>query len=194
MGHLQNGLRIYRNPAESFYNSSNCEAIESEMLDSTPRVARLADFILRQSGNTYYSYNDLYVNMDELPISTGTCMPFFKKMFVTVNGKILPCERISQQFAVGQVGEDRVELNEEYVVAKHNDYLSGFVSQCVNCASNRFCKKCVYQIDNTNKEEARCPSFLTEKELEKKNEDIFKFLQEHPHYYRRILDEVKIER
>ena len=185
-------ISIYRNPTESFYRSGNCEFIESEMLMRTPRTAQLADYILHQGANDYYTYNDLYINKDELPLSTGTCVPFFKKMFVTVNGKILPCERISQQFSVGQVHEDRVELNENYVVDRHNYYISKYANQCINCVSNRVCMQCVYFIDDICKDDTRCPSFLTKNDLERRNEDTFKFLEEHPHYYKRILEEVKI--
>lgn len=40
------------------------------------------------------------VNLKTIP--TGTCIPLVKRMFVTVTGKILPCERIGQQFALGK--------------------------------------------------------------------------------------------
>jgi len=187
-------LKMYRNPVESFYQSSNCEEIESEMLMNAPRFAQLADYLLHQSGNNYQTYNELYVNKNDFPITTGTCMPFSKKLFVTVNGKILPCERISQQFSLGQVYEDRVELNEENVADKHNYYVSKNAKQCVNCALNRFCMQCVYQIDDICKDDLHCQTFSSKEEFERGNEDIFQFLEEHPHYYRRILEEVKIER
>jgi len=186
--------KMYRNSMESFYHSNNCEIIESEMLMNAPRVARLANYILRQSGNSYQTYNELYAKKDDVPLTTGTCIPFSKKLFVTVNGRILPCERISQQFSLGQVHEDHVALNEEYVADRHNHYQSKCVKQCANCASNKFCMQCVYQIEDICKEDARCPIFLSKKDLERENVDTLKFLQEHPYYYGRILEEVKKSR
>jgi len=186
-------IKMYRNHAESFHKSSNCEAIESEMLMRAPRTARLANYILYQSGNSFLNYNELFISQEDLPFSTGTCSPFSKKMFVTVNGKILPCERISQQFSLGQVHEDRIELNEEYVANKHNFYVSKYAKQCANCASNQFCMQCVYHIDDICKDETHCPNYLSGKDLENRNEKVFEFLQEKPEYYRRILEEVKIE-
>ena len=181
-------IKMYQNFAESFYRSSNCAVIESEMFMQTPRVAWLADYIRHQSGNNYNTYKELFINRDDLPLSTGTCVPFSNRMFVTVNGKILPCERISQQFSFGQVHEDSVELNEEYVADRHNYYISRFAKQCVNCASSRFCMHCVYQVDDICKDDARCPIFQSKMDLEKKNEEIFEFLEEYPHYYGRILE------
>jgi len=187
-------INMYRNTVESFYRSSNCEAIEFDMFKRAPRVERLTNYILHRSGNNFQTYNELYVNKDNYPLSTGTCLPFSKKMYVTVNGKILPCERIGHKFSLGQVYDDRIELNEEYVADRYNYYESKYVNQCVNCACNRFCPQCVYLIDDIFKDDTRCPVFLTKKDLEKRSDDIFKFLQEHPYYYRKILEEVKISR
>jgi len=187
-------IKMYRNSVESFYHSHNCELIEYEMLMNAPRVARFANYVFYQSGNNYHTYNELYANTDDFPITTGTCMPFSKKMFVTVNGKILPCERISQQFSLGQVHENRVELNEEYVADRHNYYVSRLAKQCAKCSTNKFCSICVYHVDNICKDDSSCPIFLSKMELEQVNKDIFKFLQEHPYYYKKILEEVKISR
>ena len=187
-------VKMYRNFVESFFHSSNCEVIENEMFLQSPRVAWLSDYIMHQSGNNYQDYNELCVNKDEKPMATGTCVPFAIKMFVTVTGKILPCERISQQFSLGQVYEDRVELNEQHIADRHNYYVSRYKKQCINCACNRFCMQCVYQIDDICNDNTLCPNFHTKKELKKRKEDTFKFLEEHPHYYRKILEEVKIER
>ena len=185
-------LKMYQNLEESFFQSNNCEMIENELFMRTPRVAMLENYISYQTDNNYLTYNELYVNKNDLPFTTGTCMPFANRMFVTVNGKILPCERISQQFSLGQVHEDCVELNEKYVAERHNYYVSKYEKQCANCATNRFCLQCVYQIDDICREDLRCPIFRSKEDLEKRNEDIFKFLEEHPQYYRRILEEVKI--
>jgi len=187
-------IKMYKNTVESFYRSSNCEAIEFDMFRRAPRVEGLSNYILHRSGNNYQSYNELYINRDDSQLSTGTCFPFSKKMYVTVNGKILPCERIGHKFSLGQVYEDRIELNEVYVANKYNYYESKYMKQCVNCACNRFCLQCVYLIDDIFKEDTYCPVFLTKKDLEERDGDIYRFLQEHPYYYKKILEEVKISR
>ena len=185
--------KMFRNPMESFYHSTNCEAIEYEIFMNAPRVKRLANYFFYQSGNNYQTYNELYVSKDGFPSTTGTCMPFAKRMFVTVNGSIFPCERVSQQFSLGHIHEDRgVKLNEKYVADKHSYYVSKYAKQCTNCASNKFCSLCVYQVDDICKDDSSCPIFISKKELERINNDIFKFLEEHPYYYKRILEEVKI--
>ena len=187
-------IKMYRNPVESYYRSSNCESIEFETFKRAPRVERLINYILHQSGNNFQTYNELYFSKDKFLLSTGTCLPFTKKMFVTVRGKILPCERINHQFSIGQVYDDRIELNEEYVANRYNYFESKCVKQCASCSCNRFCPQCMYLLDDICKDDMYCLNFRTNEELSKRNEDIFKFLQEHPHYYRKILEEVKILR
>ena len=185
--------KMYRNPVDSFYHSNNCEVIESEIFMEAPRVVRLANYIFHQSGNNFNTYNGLYLNKDDLPLSTGTCLPFQKKMFITVNGKILPCERISRQYSLGQILADCVELNLENITEKYNYFVSRLEKKCEKCATQKFCLQCVFQIDDIYKDDLHCPTFISKKNLEKKNKNIFTFLQEHPHYYRRILEEVKIK-
>ncbi len=185
--------KMYQHPAISINQSKKCEIIESELMIKAPRVSELANYIQYQSKNVFNSYNDLFINNDKLdPPPTGTCIPFSKKMFITVNGKILPCERIDHHFSLGQILDNQILLNEEYVANQHNFYVSKYIKQCTNCATNRFCMQCVYQIDDIQRESTRCLNFLSPKELEQKNKNIFTYLQEYPHYYKRILEEVII--
>ena len=75
------------------------------------------------SGFRYLDYtNLLFERPDITPVPTGTCLPFSRKMFVTVNGKILPCERIGQQFALGIVSEESVNLDLQAIANKYNAY------------------------------------------------------------------------
>ena len=184
---------MYRNMSESFNSAKNKDDLECQLTNRTPRIAALANYIQYQSGNVFNTYNDLYIDQDALDyVSTGTCTPFSKRIFITVNGKILPCEKVGHQFSMGQVYDDRVELNAEYIADIHNYYTSKNAQQCINCAVSSICLQCVYRIDNIDSlynENIQCPSFCSAKKFEKNNETSFEFLKNYPHYYRRILDE-----
>lgn len=55
----------------------------------------LQSFIFHYCGNVYESYNDLLIKNNEVEhLPTSTCMPFSRRIFMTVNNKIFPCERI----------------------------------------------------------------------------------------------------
>ncbi len=187
--------KMYRNPVQSLYDSIDCEAWESKLLLQAPRVSQLSYYMRCQSGNMFDTYNDLFINKDHLNISsTGTCVPFYKKLYLTVSGKILPCERIDHCFSFGQVHDDHVELDVEYVAMRYNFFNSKFAKQCINCAGKQFCLQCVYQVDDILEGKPDCPNFITKKELKESNKKTFSFLEKHPQYYKRILEEVKILR
>ena len=81
-------------------------------LESSPYFSSFMHDFRRHSGNVYYDYNELLYDWEEANfIPTGTCFPFFKKMFVTAQGKIMQCERINHIHSLGLVKEDGVFLD-----------------------------------------------------------------------------------
>lgn len=94
--------RTYRNKIESLHQSENYEKLSKDLFVNEPTTIDLLIYLHQYSGNVFRDYNDLFVDKSkEKYTPTGTCPPFSKKMFVTVNGKILQCERIDHKFAWG---------------------------------------------------------------------------------------------
>ena len=115
-------MQTYRNKYENLHQSEHYEEIQEEMFYEAPDTQSLGIYLRQYSGNVFLTYNDLmFAPAQKKRYPTGTCMPFSKKMFVTVNGKILPCERIGQQFALGQVTDTEVILDFEEI-AKNTTY------------------------------------------------------------------------
>ena len=82
--------RTYKNTQESLHQAEHYEEIERDMFLNTPGYKSLTLFLHRYSGFVYQDYTDLLFDKQSLKyIPTGTCLPFTKKMYVTVNGKIL---------------------------------------------------------------------------------------------------------
>lgn len=186
-------FNTYKNVSESLKHAKNCEALEAEMFIEAPEINKLASFIFHESDNVYDTYNDLFVNKSSLVIPpTGTCTPFSKKMFITVNGKIIPCERIDHDFAVGFVHDDSVELDLQYAADRHNYFVSKYANQCQYCTHKRSCPQCVYQIDDIRECKTSCRSFFSEKLEQGKSKKQLEYLRKHPEIYGRILKEVSI--
>jgi uncharacterized protein len=184
---------MYQNKTESINKSGNCEAIETEIFLTAPRVSILAHYIHFRTGNVFNNYNELLIDHTVFEkFATGTCSPFFKKMFVTVNGKILQCERIDHDFVLGYVHNDHVELDCDYVAEKHNHYVSKCTIQCDRCANKFRCSQCAYYIDDIREEKIHCQSLCTQKNINERDEEIMDFLREHPYYYEKILKGVVI--
>jgi len=153
-------LSTYQNVNESIGKSVDCEELESEMFINSPNISQLANFFYSYSGNVFDSYNDLLVDRNKLQFPpTGTCTPFSKKMFVTVNGKILSCEKVNHEFAWGQVQDDKLELDLELIAERFNDYVFRYTKQCSVCAIQDKCRQCVFQIDDIHDPGTRCRSY-----------------------------------
>lgn len=185
--------RTYRSISDNLKQSSNCEVLEKEMFIRAPQAARLMDYIRTYSGNVYGNYSKLLIDKEKLLYHpTGTCVPFSKKMFVTVKGKILQCEKINHEFALGVVTDDQVLLDLNYVVEQHNKYTWKYMRQCEKCSIKYHCTNCVYQIDDIKEENIKCPFIKTQKYIDEQEALALSYLGKHPELYKRILNEVII--
>ncbi|MEG0518769.1 MAG: radical SAM peptide maturase [Bacteroidales bacterium] len=104
--------QTYKNVMQSFLAASNCKQMIAEGDLEMPQVNLLSRYLFNHSGNTFDGYYQLRIDKEKLGlVQTGTCTPFLLKMFMTVNGKILQCEKINHEFALGQVYNDYVDLD-----------------------------------------------------------------------------------
>ena len=62
-------------------------------------------------------------NHEDLEIPTKTCIPFSRKIFISVNGNIFPCERIGNEFDFGRISDGKVEIDIDCVVSQYNQIL-----------------------------------------------------------------------
>ena len=168
--------RTYRNSEQSLHQSEHYEEIEKDMLIGTSGFRSLTLYLHQYSGNYYRDYTDLLFDKNNLKyIPTGTCLPFTKKMFVTVNGKILPCERIGHQFGLGQVLENEIELDPVKIARKYNEYYSRIEKQCSRCKNRPSCIQCLFNLKDVESRPI-----------------CYGYMDETPDVYREIMEKVLI--
>ena len=140
-----------QNTNESLYDSSNHIEISKELLMHLPYPNRVGIFLHQHSGNVFKDYNDLlYDHKNSANFPTGTCTPFEQKIFITVNGKILPCERIGHQHALGEVSNDKVEIDFKYILDTYRDYFNKVKTMCNTCYNFSNCPICIFDLDLEN--------------------------------------------
>ena len=180
----------YHNKYESLHQAENYEDIEKEMFIDSSDNYDLGIFLHQYSGNVFRSYNDLLINeKDKKMLLTGTCFPFSKKMFVTVNGKILPCERIGHQYALGQVTDREVILDFEKIIERYNAWYSKLVSQCTRCFNTKACVQCIFNLDDLDGKPV-CKNFMNKESFQRYVSVKFHHLEKYPHLYKKIMEEV----
>lgn len=184
--------RTYRNYEENLGQSENYEKIEREMFLKTASSQGYATYLRQYSGYVFKSYSDLlFDTSSKVRFPTGTCLPFGKKMFVTVNGKILPCERIGHQHALGEI-TNVVKLNLDEIAQKYNAYFDKLTRQCSKCHNVKACIQCIFNINDLDGDSI-CYGYMSSKDFERYVSNQLAFQETFPEAYYNVLRNVEVE-
>lgn len=80
-------------------------------------------------------------DLPQLP--TATCIPFSRKIFVSVNNKIFPCERIGNELDFGYISQSKVFINYDKILEEYNNLFEKYIKLCSHCKIKEFCSVCV---------------------------------------------------
>ena len=181
----------YKNFNESLYQAENYEEIEQGMFLRSVTYQSITIFIHQYSGFVFKNYVDLLFGKPKKTIPTGTCVPFAKRLFMTVNGKILPCERIGHHHALGMVTDTVVTLDLDAVAERYNAYLNKLEKQCSQCCNAAACIQCIFNLHDLDGS-PECSGFMNQQTFNIYKKRQMDFLREHPEEYYRIMEEVII--
>jgi uncharacterized protein len=183
---------IYRNSRESLHQSEHYEEIERDMFTQVGSYQSLTLFLHQYSGFVFKDYTDLLFDRSkQKPLPTGTCIPFSKKMFITVNGKILPCERIGHQFALGEITDTEIKLDTEAIAEKYNIWYAKFENQCGKCRNTKSCIQCMFNVSDLDGKPV-CHGYMNEESFRNYVNAQMQFLEKHPEAYQKIMEEVLV--
>lgn len=192
------GINPYK---RSFYNKlvktkpfDRDKAIEKDMKEALGldygKLKQLQHFIFHYNGNIFDNYNDLLIkrkNIQRLP--TATCVPFSKRIFMTVNAKIYPCEKIGHQFVLGEITDKEVKIDCEYIAQKYNSYYRSLEKQCMGCYYQKHCQQCMFDIQDLDTNPV-CDQKATKPMLDEYIKSNMDILAKEPHLYKRIMTEL----
>lgn len=190
---IEEFIKTYKNYREDIRSSKHYEILNKKLLVNSPDTRDLLIFMKQNSGVFFSSYTDLFDNDIQYQLPTGTCLPFGKKLFVTVNGKILPCETIGHQFSLGRVTEESVNLDFNKIAEKYNNYFDKVKKQCKYCYASNSCTQCIYMIESIDDEQAKCDGFANDNTIKQQYSDTVAYLEDNPFLYNKIIDEVIFE-
>lgn len=186
--------QMYRNKTDSLQNSKLCQSLSDELFMNDPSTGDLLLFLHQYSGNVFRSYNELLSKNNAISYTpTGTCSPFSKKMFVTVNGKILQCEKIDHKYVLGHVSETELDLDTEKIANTFNHYLEKMQNQCSACYRRHSCIQCMYYIETLDAISPKCQAYMREKAFSMYCSFCLNHLRSHPYLYRKLMEDVTVE-
>jgi uncharacterized protein len=105
-------------------------------------------FVIDYSSIVYQNYIDFLDSVIEEPqgfLPTGTCNPFSKRIFFTVDGKIFPCEKIGDQYLLGTYDKEGLNLNFDEIASKYNYYFDNIIRNCKTCYMSSKCSRCMFK-------------------------------------------------
>jgi len=76
--------------------------------------------------------------------SHGQCIIGGRKLFVTCDGKFLPCERVADKFIIGNI---ETGINFNYIYDLIENLSEIYSNLCNNCWAIRLCRKCISTVD-----------------------------------------------
>lgn len=190
---LEEFWKTYANIEESLYNCEDYSRIERDMFIKLPTIQRLSNFIHKENDFCFKDYNELLFKPGENKrFPTGTCFPFSKKMFVTVNGKIMACERIGNHFTLGHVSEDKIVIEYQKIADQYNRWFDKMRSICDCCYYLDQCSQCIFYFDLKG-DTPKCKSLLTERDFHQYLTPFLEYLENNRDMYPKIIREVIIE-
>lgn len=183
---------IYLNKLESA-NELNSETNGQRFVDN-PQFDRIARYILMHSPYAYMDYNELLFDLqkERKKIPTGTCLPFTKKVFVTVTGKIMPCERIGYKYSLGIIDDGRIDIDFAAIAQMYNEYFGKVKNTCSHCFNRDGCLCCILNNGQLNSPSAKCRYFVTFKDSKLREVEVANFLKRYPEAYAYIMTQYEV--
>lgn len=189
----------YRAMKKSLFASLDCadnpDSLVEEMGLSHPETENLIRY-MRYVGNNYYSgyfsllSNSVYRSGRPAP---GTCSPFQKKMFVTVNGKILQCERIGHKFSLGKVSANQINLDLDQIAERFNDWINRLASSCLRCGNLGICQQCFFNVNKAETAHPICQYHSPAGQSNMINRNSRAFVAKHPELFYNIIESYSIQ-
>lgn len=141
----------------------------------------LSRFFYYNLNNSYRHYSDLLSQDNVLSqrVPTSTCLPFWKKMYISSEGNIMTCEKIAMIHVLGHITMAGVSIDFEEIAEKYNCYFDSLRIQCQNCYQASTCPICIFQtkfVDGL----PQCPHAISEENIKFYLGKIISILEEKP--------------
>lgn len=153
--------RMFHSKEDSIKQAVNCGSSYLKEIADDSHIVQLDIFMQSYFGNTYKTIPDLFFQDKDIKyFPTSTCVPFSKKIFLTVQGKILPCEKVGQQYPLGYVRDGKINLDSKEVKQLYLKLYTPIVDKCKKCLLWKNCEICVFYLPKDEEGQTVCPYYL----------------------------------
>lgn len=120
-------------------------------------------------------------------INNGSCIPFSRRILMTVNNKLFPCERIGHDSPLGYIQDDNIFIDSK-AIKRYSMLYNDVKHLCTQCYQYKNCPTCIYCEIRNN---ASCPNFTNYSQVQKNLQNIFPFLKPIVAFIKKMLNPYK---
>lgn len=184
--------KMFVDISDSFNQAKNRKQLQDNLIFQVPPVNRLTKLLYNYSDDTFKNLEDILINIQAGHTPTGSCVPLQRRIFLTTDGSILPCERVAHRHILGRVTGDGVAIDFDKIAETYNRFFDGLADQCRHCFAVQDCQNCILQME-AGEEGCRCPAFKDQPQFENFLSGTVAFLEENPSLYKKISKELFLE-
>jgi uncharacterized protein len=174
--------------------SEKKEEITKKSFGKLRGIQTLGIFLHKYGGYSYDDYSEIkYKNIVLKKQPSGTCMPFSKKIFVTANGLLLPCETVDHKYHLGKITEKEVVLDFNQIAEYYNDAFKSLAKKCEHCYINAACEQCMFNMDVSSKGDFVCKAYVGPRQFEKYLSKQMSQMESSPELYSEIAKNLSTE-
>ena len=145
-----------------------------ELLAQSPINKRILEFCNTLFQNTFSKEINMFEERRNIP--TGTCVPLSKRLFVSFDGKIHPCEKVNRDHPLGEITkEGLVSIDTKKIAEEFMKQLSTIKPICQRCYLQLCCTKCMLCFYGEN-----CEDFTSKKKFTSLLSQTITYIENHP--------------
>ncbi len=184
-------LNTYQNMKSSFRETEGCPEVKKDMYNLSFEYSQTLNFLTAYSPFIYEDYNHLLFNRDTRFYPTATCLPFSRKIFLNVNGRVLPCENVDhKKSTLGTVSEENVEIDSVKIAGIYNEFYQQLIKKCKSCYNIHSCTYCAFTKGiRSETGKIQCDEFFNYTNLQKYLASKLNDLEKQPELYSQIMKE-----
>lgn len=150
--------------------------------------------ILRNHSNLIFSdYSELGVARQTIKRHpTGVCLPFSRKMFISAQGLLFPCERINFKYALCDINS-AVNYNVNETAQFYSTVFEKSSSLCSRCYQFMDCESCFFNNAKIDGDKFQCFDFSDKEKYENTLAYYWSFFENNPTLYYEVYNNLSYE-
>jgi len=151
-----------------------------------PIHKKIIHLLMYMTDTLYYDESSYLFKNSHDCFPTHTCVPFTKRLFLSVDNKIIPCEKVNRQKSLCEFKDGIFDFNYDTIAEEFNEMVYKYAHICPYCAFEMMCNHCA--CTSLNKQE--CPKFQPSEKISKIFSDVFSYLENNPKALNLIFENV----